>query len=175
MNVLWASHEGSANHRGVLPGLFTFVILGLMANESGSVYCFGCGITSRPADRRALDTPGSEHVVEVWKAFAEDEEEFEELLSESSAKMCRKCFSAYDRYSKLHDTIKENFKRAAEVLRRAPSSSGAQPLPKRPRLGSTRLHMTPRELPSAGEKSRTGSDGTTQSPEVAVSVSIMLS
>lgn len=151
-----------------------------MAKQSSSIYCFGCGITSRPADRRALDAPGSEHVVEVWKAFAEDEEDIsDELLNESAAKMCRKCFSAYERYSKLHDTIEQNFKIAAEVLRRTPSSSRAQPLPlplplpKRPRLGITQSQMSSRELPSAGEKepSHAGSDGTAQSPEVAVSVS----
>ena len=81
-------------------------------------------ITDRPADRRALDNPRSQQVVQLWKAFLEGRYQPVEDAdkapngggSQSSCKMYRKCFSAYERYIKLYATIQENLRRATEVL-----------------------------------------------------------
>lgn len=112
------------------------------------MYCLGCGsdIAGKPADRRALNVSGSAHVATVWKTFIknvgqQDVEDIDNILSGGDShrvpKMCRTCYSAYERYSKLYDTIQENLKKAADVLRIFPSSSVAQPVSKRPRLGSS--------------------------------------
>ena len=73
-------------------------------------------------------------------AFLEHKEQrVQDVLSVGNNKMCRKCFSAYDRYSKLHDIIQDNLRKAAYVLGIANISASPieYPLPKRPRLGST--------------------------------------
>ena len=89
-----------------------------------------------------LDNPRSQQV-QLWKAFLEGRDQLVEDAdkapsgggSQSSCKMCRKCFSAYERYIKLYATIQENLRRATEVLQISPLSPTAQPLAKRPRLG----------------------------------------
>lgn len=76
-------------------------------SHCSSMYCFGCGtdIANKPADRRALNTSGSERVVTVWKAFTRNaeyqqavEDSIDNILSGGDShrlpKMCRKCFSA---------------------------------------------------------------------------------
>ena len=153
-----------------------------MASQD-TIYCFGCGsnISDRPADRRALDNPRSQHVVQLWKAFREGRDEPVEDAdkapsgggSQSSCKMCRKCFSAYERYSKLHATIQENLTRAAEVLQISPLSPIAQPLAKRPRvigvlpMPTYRGQQTSSSIPE-DEHTQMRSEGTTKSPQVAV-------
>ena len=144
------------------------------------IYCFGCGrnITDRPADRRALDNPRSQQVVQLWKAFLEGRDQPVEDAdkassggdSQSSCKMCRKCFSAYERYNKLYATIQENLRRAAEVLQVSPLSPIAQPLAKRPRLGGIQTTPSYRGQQNEDESTQTRSDGSTKSPQVAVGV-----
>lgn len=143
-DVNWAWHEASSvdhkqrDHREELNGPFLRVLN--MATQSGSIYRFGCGnnITSQPADRRALNNPRCERVVKLWKAFAEaGVENVDEFLSQSAAKICRKCFYVYDKYSKHHDITEENLKKVVKVLKRSHTSSGAQPLPNWHRVSST--------------------------------------
>ena len=154
-----------------------------MATAS-TIYCVGCGsdITNRPADRRDLDNPRYQQVVQVF-AFLEGRghlvEDVDNNVSgggrQTSYKMCRKCFSSYERYSKLHNTIQENLRRTTKVLQIFPLSLIAQPLAKRPRLGGTPSQLTYRGQQSSSgvaedEPTQAGSDGTTESPQVAVSL-----
>ena len=79
-----------------------------------ALYCVGCSkdITNVPADRRSLQSAASDHVVQTWKAL------LERVLSQrevdihidvdslvSNGRMCRKCFSAYDRYKILQASL----------------------------------------------------------------------
>ena len=79
--------------------------------------CFGCGsdISSNPADRRRLVGK----VSDMWKALTleqnadRSEDEIEKMLNgdgspEKSGRMCRKCFSCYERLIKLTHTLKAN-------------------------------------------------------------------
>ena len=89
------------------------------------MYCFGCGtnVTNKPADRRALQGSGSQQVVELWTTVCESLEDAKRpsidlnmLISGGgdptrSGRMCRKCFYAYERYLKLHDSLQENLKK----------------------------------------------------------------
>ena len=76
-----------------------------------ALLCLGCGedLALRAADRRALQGPSAREVVDAWKAVFEnvqvdvDEDErlcADTLLSggEVPGKMCRKCFSGYERF-----------------------------------------------------------------------------
>ena len=112
------------------------------------MYCIGCGsdIAGKPANRRALNVSGSAHIATVRKTLIKnvgelDDEDIDNILSGGDShrvpKMCKTCYSAYERYSKVYETIQENLKKAADILRILPSSPVAQPLPKRPRLGSS--------------------------------------
>ena len=79
-----------------------------------AILCIGCGedLTARTADRRALQGPATEHVVEAWKAMFEfvkavQFEDDERLIADTlvsgggvpskAGKMCRKCFAGYAR------------------------------------------------------------------------------
>ena len=76
--------------------------------ESTSVYCVACGsdLTSRPADRRSLQSAAAEHVVtalkEILVHMVDQVSDIDiDAVTEDSVRcgrMCRKCFSAYERY-----------------------------------------------------------------------------
>ena len=92
-----------------------------------ALLCLGCGedLALRAADRRALQGPPAEGVVDAWKAVFENvqvdvDDDYklcaDTLLAGEGApgKMCRKCFSGYERLSKLHKTLHDNVARAIE-------------------------------------------------------------
>ena len=94
-----------------------------------ALLCLGCGedLGHRAADRRALQGPPSEGVVDAWKAMFENatmQVEIDDdnrlcadtLLAggEVPGKMCRKCYSGYERFSKLYKTLHDNVTRAIE-------------------------------------------------------------
>lgn len=132
--------------------------------------CLGCGedLTNRASDRRALQGPPAEEVVDAWKAVFEnvqvdvDEEErlcVDTLLAgvEVPGKMCRKCFSGYERFAKLHKTLHDNVARAIESqLSQEPQLERR----KRPRVEKRGTAYTA-SLPSQSEES-------TVSPSVSV-------
>ena len=86
--------------------------------------CLGCGedLANRAADRRALQGPPAEEVVDAWKDVFEnvqvevdkDERLCADTLLVGPGKMCRKCFSGYERFSKLHKMLHENVARVTE-------------------------------------------------------------
>ena len=73
--------------------------------------CCACGsdISKRVSDRRSLGTAKSSGVLQVWrkmlKRFGREELEQKVLNETGSLFMCRKRFSAYDRYYKLEVVI----------------------------------------------------------------------
>ena len=100
--------------------------------EPAGVYCVGCGsdLTSRSTDRRSLKSSASEHVATVWKALLEhmvDQEgsdtdiDVDEIVS--GGRMCRKCFTAYERYQTLEKSLLSNLKKALGLLPSTLSSS----------------------------------------------------
>jgi len=111
-----------------------------------ALLCLGCGedLGHRAADRRALQGPPAEGVVDAWKAMFEnatmqveidDDDRLcaDTLLAggEVPGKMCRKCYSGYERFSKLHKTLHDNVTRAIESQM---SQEAQQEQIKRPRV-----------------------------------------
>ena len=135
-----------------------------------ALLCLGCGedLTSRAADRRALQGPPAEGVVDAWKAIFEnvqvDVDNDDRLCADTlllggevPGKMCRKCFSGYERFSKLHKILHENISRAIESqLSQEPQQEGR----KRPRV-EKRDTLYTANLPSQ-------SGGSRDSPSVSV-------
>ena len=87
----------------------------------------GCGedLTHCAADRRALQGPPAEGVVDAWKAVLEnvqvdvDNDDRLQVCADTllagrevPGKMSRKYFSGYERFSKLHKTLHDNVARA---------------------------------------------------------------
>ena len=109
-----------------------------------TLLCLGCGedLANRAADRRALQGPPAEGVVDAWKALLENVQvdlSDDDMLcadtlltrGEVPGKMCRKCFSSYERFYKLHKTLHENATRAIESQL---SQEARQQRRKRPRV-----------------------------------------
>ena len=109
-----------------------------------ALLCLGCGedLGHRAADRRALQGPPAEGVVDAWKAVFEnvqveiDDDDrlcVDTLLAggEVPGKMCRKCFSGYERFSELHKTLHDNVTKAIESQM---SQEAQQEQRKRPRV-----------------------------------------
>lgn len=106
-----------------------------------ALLCLGCGedLAQRAADRRALQGPPAEGVVDAWKAVFENVQDDDDRLCadtllagrEVPGKMCRKCFSGYERFSKLHKTLHDNVARAIESQL---SQEAQQERRKRPRV-----------------------------------------
>ncbi|XP_064384807.1 uncharacterized protein LOC135333715 isoform X2 [Halichondria panicea] len=130
------------------------------------MYCLGCGsdIADKLKDSRNVNTSSSENVAAVWKAFLENEDQqavadVDSILnggdSQRVPKMCKNCFYSYNRYTKLHDKLQENIRKAADVLELQ------LPLPKKRKLDSSLSWQTTRAQPSGSS---------TQSPEVAIKV-----
>ena len=128
-----------------------------------ALLCLGCGkdLALRAADRRALQGPSAREVVDAWKAVFEnvqvdvDEDErlcADTLLSrgEVPGKMCRKCFSGYEMFSKLHNTLHENL---SKVIESQQSQEAQQQLSERPRVEMGDTSYTA-NLPSHLEGSR---------------------
>ena len=93
------------------------------------------------------------------------------MLSALETVRCVEVFSAYDRYSKLHDAILKNLKKTADVLRIAHISPIEYPIPKIPtgRLGSTSSENQQRQQSSHdGDLSQSTFDVSTHSPDVSV-------
>ena len=96
------------------------------------MFCRGCGqdVSQSNKDRRTLSGATSIPVVNLLRNFletAEDELEIGrrqidvEQFLHPEAKMCRKCYSAYERFLTLQNTIKTNLIDALNAI--APSSS----------------------------------------------------
>ena len=140
-------------------------------DEPGRIYCIGCGsdLTSKPTDRRSLQSSASNHVATIWKGLHKqivDRQEFvtdtdsDTIISgggdpEQGGKMCRKCFTAYERYKALQESLLSKLKRALDVH---PSRLST----KRPRLDEAE-RSTP--LPPL----QLGSSSSSASPDVTVS------
>ena len=98
------------------------------------------------------------------KSFLESEEgdEIEGIYSfieTHDSKMCHKCYSAYERYQKLHDTIQANLSKASGLMDLPSPSITGLPQRKRPRMCG---------LPSVPPQGQAGCSA--GSPDVQVSV-----
>ena len=85
-----------------------------MASTScSSSDCAGCGCATKKGERR--DFTRNEAVFNLWKNFAEELKE--DLVVPMSLMMCKKCFSAFERYHTLATLIINNMKKALSVLK----------------------------------------------------------
>ncbi len=94
------------------------------------VVCLACGddLSNRSGDRRTLLTASLQHVVPLWMSIVSKElakrnetAELESLVSgdgdvEQAGKMCRKCFSAYERLLKVQTLVEANLSKAIQVI-----------------------------------------------------------
>ncbi len=80
---------------------------GLTSNSDITMaLCAGCGdnLTGRQSDRRSLETPAAAKVVKAWRDILYKlgrEGKERELSQRSGNKMCRGCYSSYERFTKL--------------------------------------------------------------------------
>ena len=79
--------------------------------------CCGCGsdLASREGHRRSLGTSKGEKALNVWrkvlKKYKKSDREQKLLKDSGNLMMCRKCFSAYERYYKLEADIEKTLLR----------------------------------------------------------------
>jgi len=106
--------------------------------------CLGCGNDIKDAKgNRLLNTKSSEHVLPVWKRVIEEEINRRGMVAEilktetltSTGRMCRQCFSKYERISKLIDGLKSDIVSSVNTLLDC-FEPQQPPTPKRPRLAS---------------------------------------
>ena len=142
--------------------------------STSTILCLGCAqdISSRQDDRRALGSETAQEVIVAWRSMLtnlEWETEEEELCAESlslmnvdNEKMCRKCFSGFERYCKLTTTLKSNLTRTVQSQH---SHLEAQvPIRKRPRVVPALSTLSMASNPPVCEK-----EGESSSPSVSVS------
>ena len=106
-----------------------------------SQHCLGCGKdVASSAGTRCLGGDKSQHIVPLWISIFGDElqkrgEERERLLQYMTAggKMCRKCFSAYERCMKIMHTLKQDVAKALDVTHANTSTDNAFLAPPAPK------------------------------------------
>lgn len=137
--------------------------------------CFGCGcdLSGRSADRRRLVSPTSSKVVIQWKQLAlqdndYDENELDNLITGSgkpdeSGKMCRKCFTAYERLADLTTTLKGNQSKFLEDTMKLKDNAALPPPAKRP------CYSAVANITNVPTSSRLAQASATSSPPVVVS------
>ena len=89
-----------------------------------ALYCVGCGddiLDSRV--KRSLYTDASKHVKPLWcKLFDEElenrgmEAQAQGLITSSSGKMCRRCFTVFERCAKLLNSVKQDVAKTVEIF-----------------------------------------------------------
>ena len=89
-----------------------------------ALYCFGCGndiLNSRV--KRSLYTDAPQHVKPLWcKLFNEElenrgmEAQAQGLITSSSGKMCRRCFTVFEICTKLLNSVKQDVVKAVEIF-----------------------------------------------------------
>ena len=128
-----------------------------------SQHCLGCGKdVASSAGTRCLSGDKSQHIVPLWISIFGDElqkrGEREILLQymTDGRKICRKCFSAYERCTKIMHALKQDVAKALDVIHANMSTDNtflAPPAPKKLEV-------------SAGTSS--------SSPDVSVNTQLML-
>ena len=133
--------------------------------------CVGCGsdltqVTDRPTDRRRLASPTSSKVVTQWKQLALEDEQVNESELDSLVadielgKMCRKSFSAYERFYDLKNTLRCNVSKFLDATSMADSE---EPTP------AKRPCYTPRQLANVPKLKKFPNTSAKSSPPVVVS------
>ena len=92
-----------------------------MASET-ALFCLGCGAeTDRASDRRNLGSSPSKSVLNVWmtvvtrKLEVDETDEFIQSLV-TNHRMCRKCYSSYEKLLRLQKGIEDNINEALDML-----------------------------------------------------------
>ena len=91
--------------------------------------CIGCGSDiSNAKGKRSLSTEASQHVKPLWCRIFDEELErrgiqaqassFVTTATEITGRMCRQCFTCFDRCKKLIDSLKNGVGKAIEAFQR---------------------------------------------------------
>ena len=76
-------------------------------------FCLGCGDdVSNTKGKRLLFTTASQHIVSLVELYVDEElaqqgreESFDLLVTTHNGKLCRKCFSSFERYIRVYIII----------------------------------------------------------------------
>ena len=142
------------------------------------MYCLGCGIdiTNKATNRRNLQGAAAKKVVAVWKSFIElfAEETGPNIDCDSvitgdgdqahEGKMCRTCYSAYERYIALQQTMKEKLRSAINVILPNDACRAKRPRVEIPQMSQHEIPMLNSSL-----QLQHASSSAAVSPDVAVS------
>lgn len=115
--------------------------------------CVGCGEEIKGEERRNLQSGSSMHVVPLWKEIVnevlEEEANLDQLLcgSEYTGRMHRKCFTLFERVSRLRSELKEKVKKGiiAIVPPNVRISASLTPTAGEKRPASTDIQMLPKQ------------------------------
>ena len=101
-------------------------------------YCTGCGESVKnDRHRRLLQSEASQQVIPLWIHILNLEGQREDTkarqLVEAGARMCRKCFTAYERCTKQISLLRNSISKVVAMFSDTPesddSNSGARPPP----------------------------------------------
>ena len=142
-------------------------------------WCCGCGddLAKRGSDRRSLKTSKAVCVLSVWRNWLQklgrEDQEQKHLQEDGDLLMCRKCFSAFERYYKLEEEIRTKLLRSfkdevtVQIAGETPTSSASQPAAVSSACATRSSRKRPRgSTPARSPVARTCS---TSSPSVSVS------
>ena len=98
--------------------------------------CLGCGKNiGEDRGKRLLHSESSKHVVPLWSSLFGDELRSRGknldvlgLVEHEGGRVCRRCFSALDRCTKLLDTVRAGITKAVDANEAVPTTSSSSSL-----------------------------------------------
>ena len=98
----------------------------LNTDAFSAMICIGCGIDISDAKgKRSLSTGASQHVKPLWCRIFDEELERRGIQAQPSfftteiaGRICRRCFTCFDRCTKLIDSLKNGVGKAIEAFQR---------------------------------------------------------
>ena len=146
-----------------------------MQVNDAAILCLGCAqdLAARKDDRRALQNKSARKVLYSWRSMLANldwDSEDKELCAENMArmnvdneKMCRKCFSGFERHFKLVSILKNNLAKSVES-QLCQEAQEPEPIIKRRKIATDSAIQ-----PLQDDKDE---DEASSSPSVSVSITI---
>ena len=127
----YESHQTHALRHAVYTRCSNCLLLGMEANE----YCVGCGEgIKNDRHRRLLQSEVSQHVIPLSMHMEGKGETNSGQLVRAGARMCRRCFSAYDRCTKQITLLRKSISKVLDNGSESDNcNTGDPPLPPPPK------------------------------------------